>query len=350
MVLSPPPDAGARFTVSGASVLALLAYARRRGFDCGDALTPVGLTPADLAAPDARVTQAANDAIYESVAARIGDADLGLHFAESMDLSGFHVVGHLAAHSATFGEALARVVAHSRLLHDAGRVEVERDGGCVRVFPGCRGLPHPWPRHIAEFSAASVMLLGRCITGQAWSAREVSLKHARPPRVSEHLRIFGVTPAFGCAETEVVLDRAVLDLPVVSASQGVASYLDAYARELVSRLPPQDDVVSQVHRAVAVSLARAVPDIDAVAAQLGTTPRTLQRRLAALDTSFQAVVERVRQEFAARYLLDPTVSLQEVGFLVGFSDPSNFHRAFRRWTGQTPGEYRRARCRPATTG
>lgn len=344
-----PPDGGARFTVSGASVLALLGYARRRGFDCDDALARVGLTLADLSAPESRVTQAANDVIYDAVAARVGDADLGLHFAEALDLSGFHVVGHLASHSATFGEALARIVAPSRLLHDAGRVEVERDGDCVRVFPGCRGLPQAWPRHIAEFSAATVLVLGRCITGQAWSARAVSLKHPRPPRVSEHLRVFGVLPSFGRPETEVVLDRAVLDLPVVSASRGLSTYLDAYARELVGRLPTHDDVVDQVHRAVAVSLARAVPDIDAVAAQLATTPRTLQCRLASRDTSFQAIVERVRQEFAERYLLDPTVNLQEVGFLVGFSDPSNFHRAFRRWTGQTPGEYRRARCRAATT-
>ncbi len=317
--------------------------------DVSGVLEGAGLTPEGLAGPDARAPQAANDRVYEALTERARDPDFGLHFAERIDLDGFHVVGHLAVHSTTLGEALRRVAAHSRILHDSGRVEVETAGDEASVFPGCRGLPHDWPRQIAEFSAASVVVLGRRITGRAWTPRRVEFRHPRPPRASEHLRVFGVEPAFGQHETAVVLDRALLDLPVLGAAEGLATHLDVYAREVAARLPREDDLASRVHRSIAVELARGAPDIGAVAAQLGTTPRTLQRRLADQDTSFQALADVVRREFAERYLRDATLSLHEVGFLVGFSDPSNFHRAFRRWVGATPSEYRRAHCRASTT-
>jgi AraC-like DNA-binding protein len=128
----------------------------------------------------------------------------------------------------------------------------------------------------------------------------------------------------------VELEAAALDLGI----------LDAYARDVIAKLPADDDLVSSVERAVASAMSRGVPDIDAIATQLGVGSRTLQRRLAEAETGFQELVDTVRRSYAERYLADNRLAITEVAFLVGFSEPSNFHRAFRRWTGTTPAAYR----------
>jgi AraC-like DNA-binding protein len=341
--MSTPARADATFTLAASAARGLLAYAEARRLPTAEALAAAGLDPAALVGPEARVTQVAYNVLWARLAEASGDEDFGLHFGERLDLDAFDVVGHLVAKSATFGQGLERVVAYSRLLHDAGRVELEREGGVVRVYPGCRGLPHDPPRHVAEFSAAAVVALGRAVTGVAWAPRDVAFRHAAPARAGEHRRVFGVAPRFGRPETSVELGAEVLALPVRESQPGVLSYLDAYARGALEKLgPPGDDPVANVERAVARALERGAPELEPVAAHLGLSPRTLQRRLAEAATSFQAVVDRVRRAHAERYVADDRLALAEIAFLLGFSDPSNFHRAFRRWTGVTPAAFREA--------
>jgi AraC-like DNA-binding protein len=335
-----PPRTSGGHSVAASSIVGLLAYARAIGIQTSGVLAEVGLEPASLEGAEARVPEPANNAIWKALAAASRDPDFGLHFAERMTVDAFDVVGHVLARSQTFGEGLERVVAYSRILHDAGRVELERRGDKVVVFPGCRGLVSDFPRQIAEFSAASVVVLGRATTGRSLTASAVRFRHPSPGRLAEHVRIFGVAPAFDEAETEVELDVAVLDWPIADAQPGVLTYLDAYARDVLNKLPADDDLVSRVERAIASAMSRGVPDVEAVAIQLGMGARTLQRRLAEAETGFADLVDTVRRRYAERYLADDRLAISEVAFLVGFSDPSNFHRAFRRWSGSTPAVYR----------
>lgn len=335
-----PSDANARYSVAASAVKGLLAYAEAAGIATAGVLEAVGLKATDLTGPEARVSHGANNKVWSLLAEASGDPDFGLHFAERLTVGAFDVVGHLVARCPTFGEGLARVVAYSRILHDAGRVELEREGEHVIVYPGCRGLPVECPRHIAEFSAASVVVLGRMLTGGPLTPRAVRLHHAAPPRRREHTRIFGVAPTFEEPETALVLDAATLALPIRAPQPDVLDYLDAYARDVLAKLPADDDLLHRVEHIVATTLARGLPEMEQVAAQLATSARTLQRRLAERETTFQALVDGVRRSYAERFLGDGRLALGEIAFLVGFSDASNFHRAFRRWTGMTPAAFR----------
>lgn len=330
-------------SVAASSILGLLAYAEALGLATLPALEAAGLSRASLEGPEARVPEAANNRVWEVLACASKDPDFGLHFAERMTVDAFDVVGHLLARSRTFGQGLDRVVAYSRILHDAGRVEVEPRGANVVVFPGCRGLTHDFPRQIAEFAAASVVVLGRQTTGKTIPVSAVRFRHPAPARVSEHLRIFGVAPSFDARETEVEIAGSVLALPIRDAQAALVTYLDAYARDVLGKLPEEADLVTQVERAITTSMSRGLPDMDVVATQLAMSARTLQRRLAEVETTFQELLDSVRRRYAERYLADDRLAIAEVAFLVGFSEPSNFHRAFRRWTGTTPAAYRESR-------
>lgn len=334
-------NADARYTVASASVLALVRFADARGLGTGDLLARAGVSGADLVDVDGRIGQAAYNKLFEALTDRSGDADFGLHFAESSSPDAFHVVGQLAIRAATLGEALDRVARYSRIVHDAGRVEVERSGDTLVVHPGCRGLAHDVPRQVAEYSAASLVVVARRITRAAIAPARVGFRHARPASIGEHRRVFGITPMFGEQETTVVFEAATADIPIAGADPTLSSLLEHLARGLLERLGEDDDLVARVQTEIAKHLERGAPDLDALARRLGMSGRTLQRRLAAFETTFQEVVDSVRRRCAERYIRDARLSLHEIAFLLGFSDPSNFHRAFRRWFGVTPAQLRR---------
>lgn len=338
-----PPRAPS-YTVAGATVAALLGYTKARGVDLSPELKKHGLTLTQLAKPDCRVPVEVTEALWSLAAERVDEDDFALRFARLLDLDGFHLVGHLAVSSATVGEAIERVVEFSRLLHDAGRTEVEHAAnGRVLLFPGCRGLPKPPPRQIAEFNMASVVVLIRFITGRPeWAPREVRFHHARPRDVKPHRELFGVAPDFGSAEDVLVLSKADLAMPVrVSGPSKVGLYLESYARTLLAKLPDtKDDLRGQLLRALITSLPNGGLTIDAAASRFAMTPRTLQRRLAEHDETFSDLVDEARMVTAQHYLGDDRFTLSEISYLLGFNEPSTFHKAFRRWKGMPPGEWR----------
>jgi AraC-like DNA-binding protein len=330
------------YTVSGHGVLGLLRYAEARGVDTAGILDGVGHDAGALANADARVDHDANEAVWNEVVRRAADPDFGVHFAEAADLDTFHLVGHLVAHCRTLHEMLDRVARFSRILHDAGRVELELDGDVARVYPGCRGLPHVVPRHIAEFSAASVVVLARRLTGRPLVPIEVRFRHPPPASTAALRRVFGLEPTFDAQSNVVCLQREALTLPISRHREAVGDWLRSYAEEVLERLPPVDEsLVDAVARLLAGEPDHATLTASAAARRLAMHPRTLQRRLAEAGTSFVAELERHRARRAREMLAEGRLSVGEIAFALGYSEPSTFHRAFRRWTGTTPAEFRR---------
>ncbi len=327
------------------SVLALARHARRSGVDPTPVLRAVGLSEDRLEDPDERVPQPVYNRLFHLLAEARRDADFGLHFAETGDIDGFHVVGHLARRSRTLGEAFERVARYSRIVHDAGRVEVELSDAGLVVFPGCRGMLHEFPRQVAEYSAASVVVIARALTEKPLVPLEVGFRHPAPESTAEHRRIFGCAPRFGRPETSVVFERAVASQTIAGYEPGLVSLLELLASGMLEKLGEADDLMARVEQLVARRLEEGVPSLDDVADQLGVGKRVLQRRLQQSETTFQGLVESVRQRLAERYLENPSLSLHEIAFLLGYTDPSNFHRAFRRWFGATPAEVRARRSR-----
>ena len=329
---------GVAVTVLPVATRALADACARLGLDAGGLLARAGVDRSRLDDPDARIDAALADAVWREAALASGDPALSLHAAEQTPFGAFRVLDYLGATGATLGEGLRRVAEYFPLVDPRGVIAVEEEGdGYALTFRGVEGDPPPPAQ---EYTLAILVSRVRHVAGSA-PALAVRFTFARPADVREHVRVLGVEPVFGAARAAVLLQRATWDGPTRTADPALFGALAAHARSLLGSARGADDTIAAVRASVAAELPGRVPSLGRVAHRLRTSARTLQRRLAAHDTSFAAQVDEVRREQAQAFLRQPDVSLAELSWLLGFAEQSALTRAFRRWTGCTPTEWRR---------
>ncbi|PTL85703.1 AraC family transcriptional regulator [Vitiosangium sp. GDMCC 1.1324] len=335
-----PPSAAITHTVSARIIRLILGLASRAGVAPEALLAHEGLRPEMLEGPDVRVPLEAEGRLWEEAARLTGDDCFGLHAAELLQPGAFDVLDYSVRSSPTLGEAVQRLSRYNRLLHDVAEIRLEVRGDEARVRHRFPTDPRGAVRQAAEFTVASWVIVGRQASGQALPLRSVGFQHPEPASTQEHRRLFGCPVRFGQDCNELVLERRMLDVPFQKADPGLCAVLDRHAEELLARLPRAEPFDEALRRAICEELKGGTPNIRTVAARLRISTRTLQRRLGEEGSSFQELVDTLRRELALRHLADERTAIAEVAFLLGFSEPRAFHRAFKRWTGQTPGEYR----------
>lgn len=294
---------------------------------------------ADLSAPlladdDARVTPAQFCVAWAELARITGNPRIALALADSIPAGAFGIVEYVCRAAPTVGDALRNWCRYLNLLDDAVEVALvavdDPDRAALRVT---RESEAPAPashelcfalvaRHVQRFAARPIRIASVHFTH--------AVADAAPYRAW-----FEAPVVFGHEHTELVLPRAALAAPLATSDPSLLAILARAADELHKKTPDDGSPVSQVKRVLRVALRTDDATIEHVAATLGVPSRTLQRRLRDAGATFQSVREDVRKELAARYL-DDGLALAEISFLLGFSEPSAFFRAYKRWTGTTP--------------
>jgi AraC-like DNA-binding protein len=328
--------------VSVRSVRPVLGRLDGLGLDVPGVVAAAGIEPATLDDADARIPHDVALRLWHEASRRSGDDAFGIHAAESIRPGAFDVLDYATRSSETLGQGLRRLVRYHRILHDAAVVQL--------AVAGERGvlthaLPEPsavLPRQVAEFIVAGWLVVARQATGTDFAPVEVRFRHPAPGDVSEHRRLFRAPVRFRNAVNGIVLDRATLDAPLVRSDVGLCAVLDRHLADLLERIPRATGLADRVRQLVGRDLASGVPDARVVASALHMSRRSLQRRLGDDRTSYRGLVESLRRELATRYLAERELAIAEIAFLLGFSETSAFHRAFKRWTGRTPAAFRRS--------
>jgi AraC-like DNA-binding protein len=329
-------------TISGSWTQLVLRGLESLGLDGRALCRACGLSYAALVDPDARIPRDQSGKLWREAAKRSDDRLLGLHAAERMPVGANNLLTHMVLGSRTFLEGLRRALAYQRVVAHGSVVSlVERDDTVAIELRRVDG-DLPVTRNEIEFMAVVFLRLGAFAVGRAWRLREVRFEYPVPPDVAEYERVFGCRVAFAERDNALVVPRAVMTRRLPHHCADAVRALEAAADAQVGRLV-RPSVAGDVRSRVVVRLRAREPvtDVDAVAAELHLSVRTLQRRLGAERTSFSEVVEAARRDLAIE-LLDAGMSLAEVARAVGFSDASVLVRAYKRWTGETP-SVRRAR-------
>lgn len=318
----------------------ILARAALRGADVA-AITARHRIPSDaLAAEDGRVPAKLLARMWEEVPLDVGDDAFGLHLGEEAAHEHLALLTRLFDASATVGDAVHKLLDLQRLVNDVHPAVMLSRGDRTLLRMCTEGSPLRAPRHATEFGFAWLVVIARRATGADLSPLHVRFEHARPEDTREHRRVFRCPIDFASPASELEFSTAVLDLPHKSADPALSRILESYAHELAKRLPTSPTFAVRVKEVLVPRLAES-PTIDDVAHALKLSARTVQRYLAREETTFADVLDDVRRSLAEAALADRSTSIAQVSHALGYSDQSAFHKAFVRWTGKTPGAFRK---------
>jgi AraC-like DNA-binding protein len=174
----------------------------------------------------------------------------------------------------------------------------------------------------------------------------VTFARASPGETSAHAAFFGVTPRFGAARNERVLDRALLAVAPPRVDGALSAFFERHPERMLGTLdqPREVSTASRVREALAAEVFEEPPSVEAVALRMGLGARTLRRRLTDEGVRFRVMRDEALRDRAMELLARRSLPLVDVAMVLGFSDQTAFQRAFKRWTGETPQTWRRARC------
>lgn len=328
-------------TIQAKAVEKIVRAAANYGVTAQSLYDAAALSPDILVDPDNRIPFAQLVALYERAAALTGDDAFGLHVGENVDPKAFDVLGYSVINSLAFGAALDRMVRYNSLWTNGSgfTVEIEKTNSTIIYTYHDDSITER--RHDAEMTFAAIAALGRLVTAADWYPTSVSFQHSQPRHTAEHERIFRCPIQFDAGANEFVFDSSALELPLVKADPGLCAVLDRHAEELLAKYPRDDTLIERARTLIKDELNGGEASLERVAEQLGMSGRTLQRKLREHGTSHQELLDQMRKDLAMRYLREPEMAICEVAYLLGFSESSALHRAFKRWTGLTPSEFRR---------
>ncbi|HBB34428.1 MAG TPA: AraC family transcriptional regulator [Cyanobacteria bacterium UBA8803] len=329
------------YTVWIRLVQAVLNAAEKANLETETLLNAIGLDSSVLQDADARISHEKLSALWQEITWRSGEEAIGLRLASFVEPAAFDVIGYAVDSSPNLGEGLSRLMRYIRLIHEGGKLTLEKKGKVVRITHGIPGLGLPLPGAACQWVLANIVLSSRKMTGLDIVPLKVGFQHQQPEDLSAYQRLFRAPLEFERPVNEIIFEAALLDRPLLRANPGLCAVLDRYVMELLTKLPQQESIVDSVRREIGVGLRGGDPGLEAIAKKLGFAPRTLQRKLKEAGTSHQELLDLMRQELSIHYLQERQMAVCEVAFLLGFSETSAFHRAFKRWTGTTPGEFRR---------
>jgi AraC-like DNA-binding protein len=277
-----------------------------------------------------------------SVARAEGIHDLGFRVAGAQGTEHLGVYGKLLAQSLTLHEMIQTTLEFIASYNSGLHIWIERHEDQVRYCQKFdESLPHDRITEAVHFGLASAMATGKYARGAAWLPNRIELA-TDPIDLTEYFPELADLPvAFDQRQTSIWVDRKVLSTPLPKSTPSRGTALDEHDQASFVANAPAPEPVGQLEQVIESALGHPEMSLPFTAAIIGMSPRTLQRRLTEQDASFSRLLQGVRFQKAIQLLRDPVMPLTQAAKRLGYTDLANFIRAFKRWTGVGPNEYRR---------
>ncbi|WP_165665599.1 AraC family transcriptional regulator [Metapseudomonas otitidis] len=326
-------------TTSSSWALGIVQALEMGGVDCRRLFPELGLDYTALFDADARFPQDGMTRLWLRAVELSGNPAIGLNMAKVVRPASFHVVGYALMSSRTLNEGFARLVRYQRIIAEGADLSFRPTPEGYELRLAIHGDRLPPARQSAEASMAYCLAFCRWMTGRAINPLEIRFQGPAPADVEPYRQVFQAPLRFGAEHYALRFSRADMDTPLPTANESLAQLHDRFAGEYLARFAGSR-VTHLARQVLCRLLPQGEPKREVVASALHLSQRTLQRRLQEEGTRFQQLLDDTRRELAEQYLAQPNLTLLEIAYLLGFADPSNFFRAFRRWFDATPGEYR----------
>lgn len=327
-------------TSSLASVAGLVRVAiEKRGLDAAVIFDECGIDVDIAADPYARVPTPSIHALWKRAVDATGDPYFGLAVAEQFQPAALHGLGFAWLASDTLRSALERLIRYSRFANPFLKISLQDAADTVDLVLVEREDWSGWVDAAADFGMAIILRMCRLTVGEPIVVVRTRLARPALASVEPFEALFGPAIEFAAGENRLCFERALADRHLVTANPELARLNDRSVVDYLARFD-RADLAMRVRSCIIEQLPSGTPDQHTVAAALNLSRRSLQRKLQAEGTTFRSLLEETRRDLAVHYVTATRRSMAEVTYLLGFSEPSNFTRAFRRWTGTSPAEYR----------
>jgi AraC-like DNA-binding protein len=306
-------------------------------------MPPELVAPIEELDPEARIPVATVHELLRGTIAITGDEEIGLKAAEMIEIGDYGALEYAASSAQTSGEALGVIGRYMHLINDALTFSIRVEGERAIVSLDNAVV---MPRAAEDFEVAAfyAAIEARAGGSMPWPF-EVSFSHPEPATTAAYVRVFSeqATIRFGQPSCGFTFPRQALEDPLPTADPKLHALVRGLADRLLLELPKAESFTARVRVLLMDGLARGKSSALDIAQALHVSPNTLTRKLAHEGTRFKQLSEELRRSMALRYVGETDLALSEIAFLLGFSQSAAFHRAFKRWTEQTPLEYRAAR-------
>jgi AraC-like DNA-binding protein len=318
---------------------ALLDLAKELGVPRAQLFAASGVRPEVLSNPQGRLSFFDYNLLASSALAACAEPALGLLLGKRLNISSHGILGYAVLSSANLGMAIQFVLKYYRVLGLSYELEMVELNQRVelRAFE-CMPLGD-LNRFIAEGLLASLYSIAQALIGEPMQGVEVGFAYDPPSYVGCYEQVFGVPVAFEQACHRLSMPAAYMAYPMALANPATVHMCEQQCEALLASLDVQDALLTRVRRLL-IARPGDFPDLASAAHMLHTSGRSLRRHLSSMGTSYQAILNEVRKRLALQYLTTTHLPLYEIANLLGFSDPSNFRRAFNKWTGKLPSDYR----------
>jgi len=335
-------------TVSSEYLRVIVAGGEARGLDLRPIFMASGIDNAILGRRGARIGVGIVAEAWKRTTSVLGDPLFALTIAEGLPMGAISLIDYLVMSSADVAESLNRVARFAPLMNDAEQLTLTVQGNEAHFrFHNGNGLPHPIEMVVGVFVRRT-----RALFGRSWSLRRVCFAHAPLGPQSTYERVLQAPVEFGMPFTEVVFARELLALPMSGADARLNAILTGEAEAALAAIAPTNGAssfIDAVKRVLEDGLYERHLTLTRLAEHLGVSTRTLQRRLRAAGVTHRGLVRAARQDRAAQSLATGA-SQGQIAHSLGYSGAGAFQRAFKRWSGMTPGQVRRKRTGSRANG
>ena len=327
-------------TIAICFVAAALQSVRARNLNADELLSRVGLSSSLLTVPQARVSAKHYGALWRNIALALDDEFFGQD-SRRMKSGSFAMLCHSVLNCKNLGQALDRSLRFYALILDDISGTVLRDGREATI------VLHERVAAARERVFAHELLLMLLYGVSCWLVgRRIPIlrsefSYAEPLHSAEYRLMYCADLAFGRPNTAITFEASYLDLPIVQNERTVKDFLQTAPESILLKYKNESSLTAKVRRRLRQFLPGDVPDFEGLAEDLNMTPATMRRRLHEEGTSYQSIKDQLRRDLAISYLSHSSRGVMDIALELGFSERSAFHRAFRKWTGASPGEFRR---------
>lgn len=317
----------------------MLDAAQRLGVAREPLLASAGIAPSALELerwPVDHITR-----LWRAAARLTADPGFGLKVGALVGPASFNVVSYLLQAAPTLRESIAMVQKYQRLISDGGRLQMIPGAQSSWLVYHPRQGQLPFSPHQIEAVLAAVVAFAQWLSGRALRPLKVQFSQAALGPVAGYQGVFKCPVEFEQAFSGLLIENAVLDAPLPAVDAQAARLHQQYATARLAALSPPAELVRELRGWIDSQLPSGLPTREMAAQALGLSPRTLARRMQQQRIDFSTLLDQARRDAALHAVANTSQALADIGQRLGFAEPSTFWRAFRRWTGVTPAQWRR---------